>query len=265
MNLPPPAAWRYRGEGPAFAVTLLVGLLLLAIAIPFTFGTVLLLVALGGLVGFLRVGLLLRKVRTKGQPATGRVAAIAERCRARLGIPADEVQFFVVDAPARNAFAVGLARPYAVAVFTGLLATVDDDELAFVLGHELGHVTFRHTRLLTLAGHLGQGGGVWSTVLRRLALLWWSRAAEHSADRAGLVAVGRVEPAVSALMKVALPPERQGDLDAQVRAAVARYRSEDVSFAASLRAMARTHPGLESRLDHLVDFAHSELGRGALG
>lgn len=259
----PPSAWRNRGEGPALFVTIAVALVLLVVAVPFTFGGVLILVALGAVFAVVRVAVLVRTIRTRGRPAAGRVAAVAERCQRRLGLGEDEVEIYVVEGAQRNAFAVGLGRPYVVAVYTGLLACMDDEELAFVVGHELGHVAFRHTRLLTLAGHLGQGGGFWSAVLRRLALLWWSRAAEHSADRAGLVAVGRLEPAVAALIKVGTRYSPQ-EVPERVAAAIAHYERQDVGAAQRLRAVLRTHPGVESRLDHLVDFARSDLGRRAL-
>ena len=35
---------------------------------------------------------------------------------------------------------------YSIYVFTGLLADMDDDEVAIVLGHELAHATHEHSR-----------------------------------------------------------------------------------------------------------------------
>lgn len=51
-----------------------------------------------------------------------------------------------------NAFASGIDdKSYTVTVTTGLLDTLDDDELAGVIGHELTHIRNRDTRLLIVS------------------------------------------------------------------------------------------------------------------
>lgn len=55
----------------------------------------------------------------------------------------------VVDDPQLNAFASGIDKgSYTVTVTTGLMNTLDDRELAGVLGHELTHIRNHDTRLL---------------------------------------------------------------------------------------------------------------------
>ncbi|HTX05515.1 MAG TPA: protease HtpX [Steroidobacteraceae bacterium] len=81
-------------------------------------------------------------VRVIGQPATPTeqwlVGLVAQLARAAdVGMP--EVGVF--DSPAPNAFATGYRRDAAlVAVSTGLLATMNQQEIEAVLGHELTHV-----------------------------------------------------------------------------------------------------------------------------
>ena len=62
-------------------------------------------------------------------------------------------RLFVIDDPSPNAFATG-RRPEksAVAVTTGLLATLDRDELQGVIAHELAHIRNQDVRLMVLAG-----------------------------------------------------------------------------------------------------------------
>ena len=58
----------------------------------------------------------------------------------------------VVDSPAPNAFATGgLRSGQTVAVTTGLLDTLDDDELDAVLAHELAHVRNRDATVMSIA------------------------------------------------------------------------------------------------------------------
>lgn len=56
---------------------------------------------------------------------------------------------YVVDDPQLNAFASGIDNDsYAVTLTTGIMRTLDDEELAGVIGHELTHIRNRDTRLL---------------------------------------------------------------------------------------------------------------------
>jgi len=81
-------------------------------------------------------------VRIIGQPSTASeqwlVSLVARLARAA-GVGMPEVGVF--DSPAPNAFATGYKRDAAlVAVSTGLLATMNPQEVEAVLGHELTHV-----------------------------------------------------------------------------------------------------------------------------
>jgi len=53
------------------------------------------------------------------------------------------VRAYVIENKEWNAFAMG---NYSIYVFTGLLDDMDDDELAIVLGHELVHASYEHSR-----------------------------------------------------------------------------------------------------------------------
>ena len=58
----------------------------------------------------------------------------------------------IIDTPMLNAFASGVHEgQYAVTVTTGLLATLDRDELEAVLAHELTHIISRDVRTMVIA------------------------------------------------------------------------------------------------------------------
>ncbi len=101
-----------------------------------------------------------------------------------------------------NAAAIGVDKPFIV-VTSALAETLDERELQCVLGHELGHVMAGHALYTTMLIMLirlwqlfvGMPGGAWAVPVVVMALLEWSRKAELSADRAGLLV--SQNPAVS--------------------------------------------------------------------
>lgn len=91
-------------------------------------------------------------VRVIGQPATPSeqwLVGLVGRLAQAAGVGMPEVGVF--DSPQPNAFATGYSRDAAlVAVSTGLLATMNEQEVEAVLGHELTHVANGDMVTLTL-------------------------------------------------------------------------------------------------------------------
>src|SRR5690625_1931201 len=72
----------------------------------------------------------------------------------------EEYELFVSQTPLVNAGAYGMDRPFIV-LNSGTLALLDDDELTFLLGHELGHILSGHVlyrTMLVLLIRLAQQG-----------------------------------------------------------------------------------------------------------
>lgn len=119
-------------------------------------------------------------------------------------------ELFIRADPTINAMAIGLEKPVIV-LNSGLLDVMDDDELRFVLGHELGHVLSGHAVYRTLlAVMLALSTTFFAIPLGALgaraiiaALMEWQRKSELSADRAGLLASQQPEVALRAHMKMA--------------------------------------------------------------
>jgi heat shock protein HtpX len=66
------------------------------------------------------------------------------------GIPMPKLK--MIDSDARNAFAAGLnQRQYSITVTTGLLQTLNDQEIEAVLGHELTHIRNGDVQLMVIA------------------------------------------------------------------------------------------------------------------
>jgi len=183
--------------------------------------------------------------------------ALIDDCRRHIDIPPD-TRVFVSYSPYMNAFSVGLGRPYMIVLFSALIDNLDADELKYVIGHEMGHIKFGHTILLTLIGQLGSRTyGI--PILRDLfyiAFLFWSRAAELTADRAGLVGGGRLDKAISAQVKMGAGPWLAQQVDA--RALAQQAREATGNFFAAFVEMWGSHPLMTTRIRRLVNFATSE-------
>jgi Zn-dependent protease with chaperone function len=130
-------------------------------------------------------------------------------------------ELYVVQDPVPNAMTIGTDHPFIV-LNTGLVDLLDDEELRFVVAHEVGHVLSGHAVYRTMALILTSLGArlAWlpfgniaiSAIL--MGLNEWQRKAELSADRAGLLAGQDVEAAKRALMKMA-GGARLAEMDAE--------------------------------------------------
>ncbi len=107
---------------------------------------------------------------------------------------------FVMQSSEYNASVLGHDKTFDVVVHSALLKDFSLPQLKFVFGHELGHVVFGHSKF-NIHEILGNPDGV-PAALASL-LFKWSRAAEVSADRVGLMCCGQLADAVSALFLTA--------------------------------------------------------------
>jgi len=127
-----------------------------------------------------------------------------------LGI--DEPEFYLEMDPAPNAYTMGDTQCF-VTITSGLVEYLDEDELQAVLAHECGHILFRHVLYHTMAMLLLQYGSAIFGALEavstpiRLALLYWYRRSELSADRAAAVVLKSPTPMVETMIRLAGGPK----------------------------------------------------------
>jgi len=122
--------------------------------------------------------------------------------------PEKEYPVFVSQTPMVNAGAYGMLEPFII-LNSGTVRLLSEEELAFVLGHELGHIMSDHVLYRTMTQLLislaGMGFPIVGLAARAIlvALLEWYRKAELSSDRAGLLSVQNPEVAMKAMLKMA--------------------------------------------------------------
>ncbi len=175
-----------------------------------------------------------------------------------------QYSFVVVDSPEINAFALPGGYIY---ITRGILSYLNSEaELAAVLGHEIGHVTARHSvQQISAATAAGFGAtllGVFVPVLRNQAgdtvlnllgnalLSGYGREHELEADRLGAEYLLRTDYDPQAMIKVVGVLKNQELFDAETAAAEGRQpRAYHGVFA--------SHPDSDTRLQEVV----AEAGR----
>ena len=190
------------------------------------------------------------------------VYAAATAAARRLNMSAPPV-FVATDEREINAWATSLFRPLVV-VNRGLIEAFGPECVQFVLGHEFGHIKLWHTPLGVLLHNEMMDSCIGQVlmlpcIILRLLLLGWDRLAEHSADRAGLLACGSLRTSVQSLLAL-----RHGghvnpaDLQRQVDAL--RAHGDDME---RWEALASTHPTARRRVNDLISFRKSVQGTRA--
>ena len=149
-----------------------------------------------------RRSLLADAIRLNKRMAPHVSEALAE-CRERLGFDRP-VEIFLRPDPSYNAFCSrGRTGPLIVAFSSRLVEDFTPAELRFVLGHELGHATYDHFGIpMPITATIEDIGGTLVSRAIQLRLFVWCRAAEVSADRAGLICAGDPEVGATAFFKL---------------------------------------------------------------
>ncbi len=114
----------------------------------------------------------------------------------RSGLVAD-LEAYVFEQPTINAFVTAGDRHTYVALSSAAINKLSEQELEFVIGHELGHAIFGHIDFQAL--NLLESESL--DVRSRMQVLAWKRAGEISADRCGLICCGSIDVAASAMFR----------------------------------------------------------------
>lgn len=122
----------------------------------------------------------------------------------RLGFAGD-IEFYITGDASVNAFAVASTKegvPNIINVNSGLIDLMTDDELRFVIGHEIGHLMNKDTQLLNLIYFVFPHNTTPPLVLQYKIRLW-QQLSELVADRYGYMAIPDLGVCVSAFIKMA--------------------------------------------------------------
>lgn len=140
-------------------------------------------------------------VNQHSQPA---LYQIVRNVCAVLCMPVPEVYIYD-DIGGINAYTTGVDKP--IIVLTRMaVSMLDEHELAYIIGHECGHILCNHVKYHTLARMLAfnliPGGELLQAVTLAPLMNAWYRRSELSADRAGLLACQNMEAVKRAMLKM---------------------------------------------------------------
>lgn len=115
------------------------------------------------------------------------------------------IDFYITNSAELNAFA--LTRPDEndadiINLNSALVSMFDDDELRFVVGHEIGHLITRYARVVKLINFVFPEAEKMPIILAHKIELW-QKVSELTADRFGYIASPSVEKCVSGFFKMA--------------------------------------------------------------
>jgi Zn-dependent protease with chaperone function len=251
-------AYRFTNEQLILAGTLFLVLLVIAISATATVCTSVIFIAAFGMISYSSSRShhqsLLRGAQRISPKSAPVLSEMLGKAMARL--QPGEIEAFVVPGRILNAYTFGLSSPKVVVLYSPLLKIMDEDELTFIMGHELGHVALGHTWLNSLVGGMaGIPSPMGAAAILSIAFLSWNRACEFSADRAGLLACGKPEKAVSALIKLVAGPKALSPEG--LAAAYRQIDAEDDTWLGSLNEAFGTHPMLIRRIQELRKYAAS--------
>lgn len=196
----------------------------------------------------------------------GEIYALGETAAQRLKMAVPRI--FIIQNPVMNAATYGVDDEHFVMLTSALVDALGPEELMFTLGHEFGHIKSNHvlylnaahwaiSGALALLGMIVAGGPVGLLIgpAFRLALNDWSRKAEYTADRAGLLATRDLRHSALSLIKITLGSRSLMDkvnLDAFLEQ-IEERAALDYGFVE----MFQSHPFMPKRIKQLQEFYHS--------
>jgi heat shock protein HtpX len=148
---------------------------------------------------------------TENTEVYGRVAPIVRNLSQRMGLPMPRLWLIAEDSP--NAFATGRNPAHAsVALTSGILRLMSDQEIEGVVAHELGHVLHRDILISSVAAMLAAA----ITMLARMAF-WFGGPRgddDEGGGMAGALLMMILAPIAAMLIQMAISRSREYDADA---------------------------------------------------
>jgi len=175
-------------------------------------------------------------------------------------------QVFIVNSPTFNAATLGTNADSFIMVHSALVDHYSDEELLTVIGHECGHIHNSHVAYLTALHYLTYMAGMflpWVLQPALVALRTWSRRAEITCDRAGMLVARDSRASERAITKLAVGSRKLHE-EFNVDAFLEQHEEGNQGIGRFLEVFA-THPWLPKRVLAMRVFGESQLYHAACG
>jgi len=158
-------------------------------------------------------------------------------------------KIYITQDPYINAYTIGFIKPYAIVLTSSLVETFARDELDYVLGHEMGHIKYGHSKILSLISPIGN-------VFPFISWLYggWQRKSEYTADRVGLELTGKIKPALTAIIKMSVGSKlaKLVDIDEVIK----QIGEGRKGFMSKVGEFMLTHPYSTNRIRAIVEYCY---------
>lgn len=196
------------------------------------------------------------------------IYAIGRQCARKLGIAIPNI--YINPSMEYNAYTIASddVEPVVV-IYNGLRNHMTLNELKFIIGHECGHIQNYHTAYQYVSSlALSVGSSAMSGINAMLAsilsvgstaaLATWSRAAEVTADRAGMLCADSLEDCYSAVAKLMYGGTigQQDNIDYE---AILDQLDESMGNIAKYDEIFSSHPAAARRLKAVREFSECEV------
>lgn len=165
----------------------------------------------------------------------------------------EQPEVYVMQANVWNSYAAKFFGRRIVILLSGAVDSIllkgDEKQLAWLVGHELGHHWAGHLDWKQKIARLG-GWLVW-------VALWRSRRGEFTCDRVGLYCAGSLWASRFALMNATVGAQLGSKVN--IDEAIGQWQQHRGEFFVKYRTLYSTHPHLLARLDNL-NYAAAEFG-----
>lgn len=193
-----------------------------------------------------------------------RVHELAVRCAETLGINVPTM--YIVNEPRMNAATYGTNDDSFILIHSGLVDHFTDEELLDVIGHECGHIHNKHVVYLTAMHYLTRMASMfvqWFSFPAVIALRAWSRRAEITCDRAGMLCCGSLDVSTRSMAKLALGSQKLY-AELNIDTFLEQYDEGQEGVGRYTELMA-SHPFLPKRVLAMRAFAESDLWKKHVG
>ncbi len=251
MYRPPNAkAYTYEGEKKALILSCILVVVLLLIFSDFSPLFTIGILFIGIAYVKIRQGQLLGNSALVSANNYANIDKLVDLACKRLGEQKPKVH--VYQEPYLNAFSIGFSHPFSIVLHSATIQAMDEEELSFIIGHELGHIKSRHTVWLSLIAPLG-------TTIPGFDILFgfWQRKTEYTSDRAGLIVCQNLNAAVRSMIKISSGSTalEHTNVTEFLKQAI-QVDSSQIDKSGELLG---THPYITNRIKELIAFSQNKI------